>query len=704
MAEFNFQVQFKDYELAEDSHYFVECKTDPTYENPEAQADILDGILTKFTEKPESIKTLRLFDDLYYFVRKVCKLEINTKKALVSALVKGVEMLIDKQKIMQSLNGATQDLIDYRSAVRMYAALISQVISECERADSERGSRRQRKIAGVQDNSPEVYDWYSDRERLVGAISTLLTAKSIKQFWPMNQPEEAYGIRFWKSAEFILERPGCQNSRETLGTLEAMMVRAVTQYNVGSTTVCGIVRVLQSCTWNKEERLAAVVARVIHKLYEQQHTNFLDDIIAEVNGCEFNYKQHEGKGAKCVGFLYSELASVMPREMMNKMESIVRLHLSRDSMYMRQSVIRMVGEIILHLKPRANETPEAFFKLRGSMFDILIERCLDKVGLVRKLCVTTLTRLLELGHLSHIELHHYDIMDSITERIHDKNVYVRKAAMLFFDLLIRKWPFKPENFDLEQNVKQVEIIKKAEQDLIEKFSEEQLNHLELLIQKSEKGAEKENISEHAAERGSDGIQINDEEKEPLAPDFSSVPQVNIKDVQQKLINLRKQKEFFSRTVFFLRKLEKAFKKATILLSSRNKYDVQIAIDLFKTSSDSTMLDEPMRSVEDAYKQMLTLVWDKDNSEVRKGVLLAYYNKYFITLEVAPRNAAFALKAANKLVSLTTNATLSSLTCIEELVRLMTPKKTEPESVASATEKKDKDGTPTIPMSVFKALW
>jgi condensin complex subunit 1 len=193
--------------------------------------------------------------------------------------------------------------------------------------------------------------------------------------------------------------------------------------------------------------------------------------------------------------------------------------------------------------------------------------------------------------------------------------------------------------------------------------------------------------------------MDEEEKEPLLPDFSNVPEVNIKDVQEKLSNLRKQKEFFSRSIFFLKKLEKALKKATALLSSRNKFDVQTAIALFKTSSESTMLDKPMRSVEEAYKQMLTLVWDKDNIEIRKAVLMAYFNKYFITVQVAPRNAAFALNAAIKLVELTTNATLSSITCIEELVRLMTPTAGKPDSIAEK-----KDASPTIPLSVFKALW
>ena len=127
MAEFHLQVQFKDYQLSDETKYFVEVKSDPTHGNYEEQGDVLDVILSKLTERPEAIKTSRLFDELYCFCRKLDKLKVGIKKAIVSVLVKGLETLIYRRRIEKALRGTEQDFADYRSSARMYIVLISQV-------------------------------------------------------------------------------------------------------------------------------------------------------------------------------------------------------------------------------------------------------------------------------------------------------------------------------------------------------------------------------------------------------------------------------------------------------------------------------------------------------------------------------------------------------------------------------------------------
>ena len=129
----------------------------------------------------------------------------------------------------------------------------------------------------------------------------------------------------------------------------------------------------------------------------------------------------ESKGSKCICFFFPELASLMPREMMNRMRSIVALHFSRDKMYMRQSVVRMIGQILIHLKPRGNETPRVFSKLRKTMIALLTERCLDRIAIVRKLVVQALISLLEKGKLSEVEMEENKVLDHIIDRINDRN-------------------------------------------------------------------------------------------------------------------------------------------------------------------------------------------------------------------------------------------------------------------------------------------
>ena len=141
----------------------------------------------------------------------------------------------------------------------------------------------------------------------------------------------------------------------------------------------------------------------------------------------------------------------------------------------------------------------------------------------------------------------------------------------------------------------------------------------------------------------------------------------------------KQRRFLEDAVSFINKLHQCAPLLVKLLGSKTTTDIQESIEFFVAVHDFKL-----EIAHEGVKKILSLIYSKEQT-IKDSVISAYKQLYLIPPSHFHQPKLGDIFIATNLVKLATGASTAELTCLEELVCILTTKD-------------------MIPTGTFKCLW
>ncbi|KAL0945257.1 hypothetical protein HGRIS_000767 [Hohenbuehelia grisea] len=577
------------------------------------------------------------------------------------------------------------------------------------------------------------WTWNDQIPSTLGLIAKVLKQVNTQRIWQTTHDKARFIDCITKPAYHITENEQYMKTQLIRNHVYKVIALAVKHHNHVRAAQTNIIQSLQFY-----EHLAEPMAECLHVLREEfDFAQLGDEILREIAGISFSGQ--DTKGPRVFSKFLIRFADLAPRAVLKQL-SLLLAHLDSESYPMRVALVEVIGSIIRDLagtlstnngggEPEANNNADQTQTLKQltNLFDLLIERMLDVSSYVRTKVLSVFARIADLdAKFPKQRLH---IADAAASALDDKASTVRKNAVVLLVRLILTHPFVSHGgvLTLKTWEEEYEVVKAELAQLEEKFGNAvEVNDVEEQEDEQEDAEDAEDGDTDQAEEDDegtegdsrkkrsrkskarreddmevdeDGSQGADQEDEPMfadddeeRPKKSKKPkklarrkselQITVLSSEEdaiaaldgnKLLQMKLKKKYYVEALTFIRIIEKAVEPIRKLLGSVNKAEVLEAMEFFRVAHEYQFT-----SAKDGLRQMLHLIWSKDNSTtsedgkelkgIRSRLLECYRSIYLDPIEGLDPKAQVN-RIARNLIELTYEATLAHLISLEEMMRV-----------------------------------
>ncbi|MES1918930.1 hypothetical protein MHBO_000816, partial [Bonamia ostreae] len=358
--EFNISLKYLDpkfYAKEAKTGFLAQCKHSRRLENLSVQNDVLSSIKNSVTNNsqfnPHSLWNHDTFDPLYQLCSKFPSLEPSIKRSVLEILCDAIENLVATIDFLKNVESDEKTAL--RNAAKIVSFLGCMAINTSEKFDQ---------------SDKNKWNWHFEKERIFGAIKSVINCKNIKRLWNLNTPEEGfyliliksaicfifrsrfcyflffkeYGNMFFKTATTIFE---AKHSTNSLSSTVFKMFGLNIENN-------SYLQLTLSATFThmllNREKFAPKIAKLYIFLVEKyKFEDIIGNIIREIGRLDDKNLSKNIKGAENIGIFLSEIAVNAPKIVYKNVDVLLPF-LSGSSYKMRNGVIEIFGELIINLE------------------------------------------------------------------------------------------------------------------------------------------------------------------------------------------------------------------------------------------------------------------------------------------------------------------------------------------------------------------
>ncbi|OZJ03310.1 hypothetical protein BZG36_02281 [Bifiguratus adelaidae] len=661
----------------------------------------LNDITDKITESSDAIADIYVFDKIRSFLKNFPLLNLRTLARLLDVLLDAFEAEIKATAVDIDAN-QDDTFLDHRTALEMYGFLVHWFIASAEEKVLSNTTGRERTAnarpkkgrgAAKRHDSEENFvdwNWATQKQKSLDLMTSVMELR-MNKIWNLTPLRDSYVSMLTKTAHQIMENPANSKLVGVKAAVFRLLGVAVSKYNQGFAVQTTIMQNLQYY-----EHTGESMAEFLYVLSEQHgYSQVTDEILREISNKEFNDAQNkevkEASNPKNFALFLVKLSELCPKALMKNLGLLVS-QLDSESYTIRMANIEVIGNLITELAKSPDQGSNTHEQI-NSMFDILEERFLDINAFVRSKVLQVYLKILDLDAKFPIRREH--LTKLATRHLEDKSSYVRKNAIKVLTKLINTHPFSMYGGELvlaewerrqDDVQKQLEAIQPPEE-LQELPLDENRQAAE---QRGTDDADKEPAKASSVNRADSDVEMEEADKENqesvdggrtnAAED--SMPEEQIIDgpSAEKYNQLRLLKRFHEDAIHFIQQLHEVVPIVARLLASKTKAEVLEAMDFLVTANNYKI-----EAAAAGIKNMLHLIWTKDNSDEGKGVkakLLQCYQSLYLEMDANLSEKDNINAIARNLIQLTFNTTLAELTSLEQLLStLASEDEIDPEVIA-----------------------
>jgi len=554
------------------------------------------------------------------------------------------------------------------NVLKMATYLLFTAISSAESAHvagkSAMGPKKKGRKAA--DEGDEGFNWTGYREAAVEALAEVL-AVDMSKLWTMGVPDEPFVNLFCRTSFQLLEQPipGRESPlKKTLLWMISTSLRLVSQLE--TTVVATMAHLL-----NNHEHAVVAVADLCRVASRDSGSTRLgvallrDAVRLDLTSAAVR----NGNGIKHLATFVVELSAVLPSLVMAQMSVLLPL-LDAEPYVLRSAIAAVIANVVA--VPEASgdggedaetmHSKECFAKTRDSLLNVLTERSHDINSFTRSAVCRAWVSIAEKHALPLVRVH--GVAALAIDRLQDKSLVVRKAAMQLLVSLLENNPFMGTLDPTLYEAKGAELeVWLADNPLPEDAAAAKAS-AKAATKAAAKAAAR--AAEGRAEAESDDDEEDDDEEEEdrvaLVGDEEKAEDEALRAVRA--VKAR-ELDFFLSATAFIRLLEGVAPKLEELLRSKSSADAVEALRFFVKGAHFAL-----PSAAAGLRSSWALVWCGE-AAVRDEVLRAFLLVHVAEPgadEPSHGNALAPGKVATNLINVVASASRSEQTCLEELLR------------------------------------
>ncbi|XXQ38080.1 non-SMC mitotic condensation complex subunit 1, N-term [Plasmodiophora brassicae] len=605
IVEFKVPLHVEDLALDLDDRYTLHDRVGPPAHHTK---QILADVEVRLTNDPTNIYAHEAFDSLYWLVCGCGAMPAADRRLLMSILCTSLVSLVgsinsvvmDRDVDLDSVeNRERVDIV--RNALKMHSYLLSTAVSRMYRDVVQPTKSKGSKSKNAEDN------WDVLKEKVTSAFLEMIDHKALKRLWT-GEPEEEFGALLFQVGIQLMEDKDNAAVRNAAlrNCMFSLVSRSMTTFTLDAQAIAGLVQLVLS----SEHAATLVAAFLQHSLADFSSPPFAIGVLDEIGRLDSKQLSRDLLSCKCISTFLVEIATRMPAEVVQSLP-VVLPFIDAEHYALRNGIIKMLGTLLLNNDDEVMPT-----ELRAAIIHTLVQRFLDSSSYSRSAALATWRMLAEAERIPLQVLD--DVMAGAAERLLDKSVFVRKAAIQFFTTILQHNPFAAQLDGRQFAAKMDDVVAQI-------------------------GALKEKLDASGEERvgGDDEDDMVIEGNRPTLELESQLNAAN-HEVSQLKIGLQ-----------FCQRIEVVISTMISLLSSKSVSDALSAIEFIVAAHEFGIAGST-----NALHKMLPLVYSKQ-ADV-KDAIVAVYDRVYVKGRPSTDVAA-------GLVNLAVRTTVTELTCLEVIV-------------------------------------
>ena len=652
-------------------------------------------------------ENVQVFDTLYAFCSSIEKLEHETRAYFWNLLVKTVILMNKKVSIsLKNDNLMNADRKVLQNALKMYYYLLAMAIRklEAEAVDTQRIFKENitKSKSKKSKKSKEDWDWSL---YLPSALAPMCDAleQDLGRIWNLSCPEEDFMTLFSRTCYLLLENPKHAKDKEIPDILFRMIGNLVSKYQHSLGAITAITHLLLNLP-----HLAQPLGDLMSSLIvEFNDTHVIFELIREIGRMDGREFMRNTEGAKNLYSFLTSLSEKHPDIFCNSLSTLVP-HLDGESHIMRNTCLVVIGNVLAHLSQLPNDSREEnveampkddtdasdnetesdnehtdndeveevkepkekkvnneakkradYKEIREQLLDILTERLHDVSSYVRSKVLQIWTSLMKLRAVPLCR--NLKLLNLTIARLNDKAAAVRKNAVHLLQIFLEYNPYGGQ-LQLTASKKMLEIESGKLTTAVKAVGIETVNPEELSEEEMELDGSYH--KDEAKEEKQDGLCIDSVLEQLKSLSISENPKAEMEEINKQRVVV----QYWYDRYEFAKHIDAALPVLAKLLGSTNSSDVKETINFFCRAFEFGI--EKVEKI--GIRKILALVWSKSEG-MKELVIQAYYSLYLDPETVGncdkdPR--MYCVSAVKNLIGLTFDASLGELTSLEVLVKEM----------------------------------
>lgn len=555
----------------------------------------------------------------------------------------------------------------HKNALKMYMFCIHWLFGLFEKDQQQQqqqqqaGSVRSRRGNNTRSRRKAAMSGSEAKERILKVIVSTLEQEGLGRLWNSSRPEERF-VNLFFGVAFTLVENADNMKQKTIREYTLLLIHAALNVSAdNSNAVAAVINLVM-----KQEQAIPFVAELFSFVFQESRsinadndggagvsvsgTTFINDVFTEIGKLDGADFQNDSAGARNLSSFIMQVSDELPQCILANISIIIQ-HLNNESYNVRSAILHALSRVIHKILVQGGRSDEDSRKTRDQLLDIMQERFRDVNAFTRGKNIQCWTYLYENKSIPVKRLE--SVVELVIQRMTDKGVYVRRAALQFMISLTRGNPYAA-------TLRRTYFLRQKE------LVDQKLGELQDEQVRSATSEQESNIV--------DGAMFASVEQETTMPDnndasdlvqsestsqLQQLLQIGNPAVSEEAVNLLKYKAYVVGALKIITLIEDAIQIAIMLLQSKTNQDVIECIQLFVIAHAAQV-----EASDEGIKRMMRLIWSREQS-VRQAVVDAFSEAYlFGTRMDSPQTCC---EVVTKITELVKSCTITELRALEAII-------------------------------------
>ncbi|KAI8802939.1 armadillo-type protein [Cladochytrium replicatum] len=421
--------------LLEDAAQTIDGETDIPHlleQDSDAVQDMLDEFSTGCRKTGgRAVLDAEMYNGLKSFIKHFDAIPEDLSTSLFRVLLEGVGHLLSDMGDEGDSDDST------KHAVQAYVFLLHWLVECGDRKwkrmqKEEKNQQPLKKGKGSRKVMARDWDWPALMQATVEMYAKLLSIDLFRSTITQKETDDIVSM-IAKSVSCILDDPDSVKKQEVRRAIFAIMSLCVDKLKNGDSIK---VRVIQNL---ELEHLAEPMAEFLQTLFHMnEDTTLLNSVLQEFGKIQF---MDDPKKTKAAASFIVKLSDLLPEEVLKHMVYL-QGQIDSPAYQVRQAMIDVMGNLIHNCV--ATDTSGSAAAKMHSFYEVLQERFHDVNQWVRVKLLQVLIKLTQRRDVGVTDIPinvRRQLIELTIDRLHDKNSFVRKAAVKLLSEFIETSPF-----------------------------------------------------------------------------------------------------------------------------------------------------------------------------------------------------------------------------------------------------------------------
>ncbi|KAF2001404.1 hypothetical protein P154DRAFT_464333 [Amniculicola lignicola CBS 123094] len=642
----------------------VDCEGDPDSLTPALINSELNPVVDAVAESPDAITRSSNFDTIQFLLKNSAQIPLATLSKILDLVVSALSAEVDIAHA--DLEADEQDTIQHhKQLLEVLAFLLRWALEAIETASLQRPAiapvKGRGKGAKAKAGTARDGDWDATAQLQVALSVIVKTFKlRLARIFVTSTEQNTFISMLTDPIYTLLDNEVRMKEKIFRMNCWRPLNIAVKHHGHGSAAQTHVVQ--KVCYY---EHLAEPMAECLQILdNEYDHRQLTESVLEELSKKQFD--SNDPKGPKFVSNFLARISALLPHVVIKQM-TLLQSFLESESYTLRCALIEVVGYLIEDLSKKPEDERSETRKAQILDFYYVLERrFLDLNPYCRSKVMQVYVKLCDLENFPSKKRMFAAALAA--ESLEDKSSNVRRNAISLLEKLVRThpYPYFKGMLKREEWTEQLELC------------EAQINELKPPAELQERTASDEPTVDQSLLEDATQADHASPEKPKHPSEMSEAEQAAAIQKQQEDIQnatkvkmLENFKKVYRDGLKFIGIIEDSAEVVKTLLSSKNKSEVQQAMEFFKIIHTYRI-----SNAVSGIKRMLRLIWTKGNSDEGKGVqerLITCYETLFFTPPPDRTQEEATSFVVLNMISLTYGTTPAELTSLEQLLSTMMKK-------------------------------